>query len=215
MEREGRRRRWRGHGGDTRGDTGVPSALTVSSVRSEGDEDLEPFVSILDGGQGEEGAGRLPKIGDQALCGDGGVRIGWGTSPPSYHLPVHPSVFPTILTSDLKDIVSRFLAAVVGCGAGVDAGVLMAHGRQSQDVPFCPGTCWQLPFQLRQSRVGGSAAIGWPPPPALHPHPCIPPSHLTPGDLWHREAGCQAGQNSYRTHRDLLHLWLPGDLGGG
>lgn len=46
--------------------------LTIGSIRSEGDEDLKPLVGILDGGQGEEGAGRLPKIGDHVLCKDGG-----------------------------------------------------------------------------------------------------------------------------------------------
>lgn len=71
----------RGHAGDT---------LTIGSVRSEGNDDLESLVSVLDGGQGEEGVRRLPEIGDQVLCGDTGVRRGVGTSPPT--LPVCLSI---------------------------------------------------------------------------------------------------------------------------
>lgn len=69
---------WRGHDGEmeghegTWGDTGAPSSLTISSVRPEGDEDLKPLVGVLDGGQGQEGAGRLSEIGEQALCRIGG-----------------------------------------------------------------------------------------------------------------------------------------------
>lgn len=186
--REGRGKSWRGHKGGHR--TRGAHGLTISSIRSEGDEDLKLLVGVLDGGQGEEGVGRLPEIGDHVLCRDSGVRRGGGHQPHS-----HPSLCPSVCPHLGLSAHSKLSA---GHGGWRPRRCRRQHPRGARPAASAHSPApWHLlaapPPAVAQRR--GVSTHKQPPQPLPHP-PSTPPSHLAPGDLWHWEARCQARQNS-------------------
>ena len=77
------------------GGRGAPTVLTIGSIRPEGDLDLKCHVGILDGGQWQEGAGRLCEVRHQALCGDMGLSMDRDAAPPSLSVQYLPCTFST------------------------------------------------------------------------------------------------------------------------